>query len=397
VRRDGGRRLVSDLGLVGIATFAMDAALYAYSAIFTNFFVNDLHFNARDLGLVESLREVPGFLTVVMAALTVRFHESRLAAFSLLAMGIGLAAISGAHSFLFLVAAGMVWSIGFHLFSPLSNGLVLAATESGQEGRALGWIGGVGAAGTLAGMFMVFLLVGPLGLRYTFIPAGICALIGGVALLFTRDRKFVPRTRIVFRKRYLIYYALSLLDGSRRQIFMTFAVFLLIKQYNLDVRQVTGLLIVNSVVTTVLTPFIGRMIDRYGERRLLALNYALLIGLFASYALVHNLPALCVLYCIDNAFFAFSLGINSYLGRIAPPEDLTPSLVMGSTANHVAAVGVPVMGGLLWASFGYQVTFLVGAATCLLSVLAALAIRVEAVPARSNLMAATRAEGVSGD
>ena len=383
--QERGARLVSDLALVGVAAFAMNAGLSAYGAIYNNFLVNDLHITAQALGGLESLREVPGFLTVAMAAVTVQFRESRLAAVSLLLMGLGLAAIAGAHSWLYLVAAGMVWSIGFHLFNPLSNGLVLAAAERSQEGRALGWIGGIGATGALAGMAMVFAVVGLLGLRGTFVPTGLIVLAGAVALLFMRDRQVAPRTRLVVRRRYGIYYALTLLDGSRRQIFMTFAVYLLVKVYDLDVQHITALLIVNSIVTTLATPVIGRLIDRYGERRLLALNYACLIFLFAGYALVHNLIVLGVLYCLDNAFFAFSLGINSYLGRIAPPEDVTPSLVMGSTVNHIAAVGVPVAGGLLWSTVGYQVTFLAGAATCLLSVLSALAIRIERAPSPQRI------------
>ena len=363
---------ISDLALVGTSAFCMQAGLAAYGAIYNNFLVNDLHIDAQTLGILESLREVPGFLTVVWAALTVRFRVSRVASVSLLLMGGGLAAISGAHSFWYLVGAGMIWSIGFHLFNPLNNGLVLAASGSARAGRALGWIGGVGSAGALAGMGMVFLVVGFLGLRGTFIPTGISVLIGAVALLFMHDHETTRRTRLVIRRRYWIYYALTLLDGSRRQIFSTFAVFLLIKIYSLDVRTITALLIFNSLVTTLVTPMIGRMIDRYGERRMLVLNYAALIFLFAGYALVHNLLILGVLYCVDNAFFAFSLGISSYLGRLAPPADVTPSLAMGSTFNHVAAVGVPLVGGLLWVSLGYQVTFFAGAATCLLSVLVAL-------------------------
>ena len=383
--QERGARLVSDLALVGVAAFAMNAGLSAYGAIYNNFLVNNLHISVQALGGLESLREVPGFLTVAMAAVTVQFRESRLAAFSLLLMGLGLAAISGAHSWLYLVAAGTVWSIGFHLFNPLSNGLVLAAAERSQEGRALGRIGGIGAAGALAGMAMVFAVVGLLGLRGTFVPTRLVVLAGAAALLFMRDKQVAPRTRLVVRRRYGIYYALTLLDGSRRQIFTTFAIFLLIKVYHLDVQHITALLIFNSIVTTLATPVIGRLIDRYGERRLLALTYACLIFLFAGYALVHNLIVLGLLYCVDNAFFAFSLGINSYLGRIAPPEDVTPSLVMGSTVNHIAAVGVPVVGGLLWSTVGYQVTFLAGAATCLLSVLSALAIRIERAPSPQRI------------
>jgi predicted MFS family arabinose efflux permease len=210
-------------------------------------------------------------------------------------------------------------------------------------------------------------------LRYSFLPAGALVVVGAAALLFLRDREAEQRIRLVFRRRYWIYYALTLLDGSRRQIFSTFAVFLLIQVYHLSVYAITALLIFNSIVSTVVTPFVGRLIDRRGERPMLVLNYFCLIFLFAGYALIHNLPILGVLYCVDNAFFAFGLGISSYLGRMAPRADVTPTLAMGSTFNHIAAVGVPLVGGLLWNTAGYQVTFLAGAATCLVSVIISLA------------------------
>jgi predicted MFS family arabinose efflux permease len=369
------RHRFADLTFVAMSAFCVQAGMSAYSAVFNNFIVNDLHINAQQLGAIESFREIPGFLTVVLAAVTVRFRVSRLAAAALTVMGIGMASIAGAHSFWYLVLSGMVWSIGFHMYNPLNNGLVLAAAAPARQGRALGWIGSIGSIGALVGMGLVFLMVLPLGLRYSFVPAGLMILAGGVALLFLRDREAEQRVRLVFRRRYWIYYALTLLDGSRRQIFSTFAVFLLIKVYGLGVYPITALLVLNSIVSTIVTPYVGRLIDRHGERPMLALNYACLSVLFAGYALVHNLPVLGVLYCVDNALFAFGLGISSYLGRMAPRQDVTPTLAMGSTFNHVAAVGVPLVGGLLWNTAGYQVTFLAGAATCLLSVLIALAIR----------------------
>jgi predicted MFS family arabinose efflux permease len=375
LRPSSPRRRFADLTFVAMSAFCVQAGMSAYSAIFNNFIVNDLHINAQQLGAIESFREIPGFLTVVLAAVTVRFRVSRLAAAALTVMGIGMASIAGAHSFWYLVFSGMVWSIGFHMYNPRNNGLVLAAAAPSRQGRALGWIGSIGSIGALVGMGLVFLMVLPLGLRYSFVPAGVMVLAGGGALLFLRDREAEQRVRLVFRRRYWIYYALTLLDGSRRQIFSTFAVFLLIKVYGLGVYPITALLVLNSIVSSIVTPYVGRLIDRHGERPMLVLNYACLSVLFAGYALVHNLPVLGVLYCVDNALFAFGLGISSYLGRIAPRQDVTPTLAMGSTFNHIAAVGVPLVGGLLWNTAGYEVTFLAGAATCLLSVLVAMAIR----------------------
>jgi MFS family permease len=131
---------------------------------------------------------------------------------------------------------------------------------------------------------------------------------------------------------------------------------------------------------------IGWVIDRSGERKVLTVNYACLVFLFAGYALVHNLWLLVILYCVDNAFFGFSMAINTYLKKIVLPHELSPSLVMGTTVNHIAAEAVPLVGGMLWARYGYQVTFLAGAATCILSVASALAVRVpdRAVVSRSD-------------
>ncbi|HWE61774.1 MAG TPA: MFS transporter, partial [Chloroflexota bacterium] len=214
--------------------------------------------------------------------------------------------------------------------------------------------------------------------RGSFIPAGAIVIAGAVCLALLNDKEAAPRVRIAFRRKYLIYYALTMLDGSRRQIFGTFAVFLLVRTYGVDVRTITLLLLVNTLMTMLSVLPIGRMIDRLGERRLLIGNYSVLIFLFAGYALVHTVLLLGVLYCIDNVLFGFSMAITTYLGKIAPRNEIAPSLAMGGTCNHIAAVSVPMLGGIIWDRFGYQVTFFAGAATCLLSVLVALAVVVPA-------------------
>ena len=367
--------LPSDWTLILGGIFAMNAGLAAYAALYTNFVSDDLHIRPFDLGLVESLREVPGFLTVLLAALTVRIRESHVTAAALLVMGLGMMSYIGAHSLAGLIAASLFWSLGFHLFAPLSNGLILNQSQEGRRGRHMGQSNAVAAVGTLLATLLVLVMVKPLGIRASFVPAGAMILCGAVCLLLLRDNEAAPRVRIVFRRRYLTYYTLTMLDGSRRQIFSTFAIFLLVRIYHVDVRAVTILLLFNTLVTMASALPIGRLIDRMGERWMLIGNYVILTVLFAGYALVHTLLLLGVLFCLDNMLFGCSSAITTYLGRIAAPGELTPSLAMGSTANHIAAVGVPVLGGLIWYSFGYQITFFMGAATCILSVLAALTIQ----------------------
>jgi predicted MFS family arabinose efflux permease len=232
----------------------------------------------------------------------------------------------------------------------------------------------VGAIGTLAGTALVLVLVIPLGLRGSFVPAGVLVLAGAVCLWLLHDREAAPRISIIFRRRYLVYYLLTLLDGSRRQIFSTFAVFLLVRNYHVGVQSITVLLLFNTVVTMICSLPIGRLIDKYGERKVLVSNYAVLVFLFSGYALVHTVVLLGVLFCIDNMLFCCGAAITTYVGKIAPRNEMTPTLAMGGTANHVAAVSVPVLGGIMWDQFGYQVTFFAGAATCILSILVALAV-----------------------
>jgi MFS family permease len=356
--------------------FLMQAGWATYAAIFTNFVSQDLHIHAEGLGLVESLREIPGFLTVALAALTVSIRESRITALALTILGLGLMGYSTVHSLGALIAVTMFGSVGFHLFSPLSSGLVLNNSTPQTGGRRMGQMNTAGAVGTLLGTAMVLLLVTPLGLRGSFVPAGAIILAGALCLALLNDKEAAPRVRIAFRRRYLVYYALTMLDGSRRQIFSTFAVFLLVRKYGVDVHTITILLLFNTTVTMLASLPIGYLIDRIGERRLLIGNYLLLIFLFAGYALVHTVMLLGIFYCVDNALFGCSAAITTYLGKIAPRQEIAPSLAMGGTANHVAAVSVPVLGGILWDQFGYQVTFFTGAATCLLSVMVALAFMV---------------------
>jgi len=182
------------------------------------------------------------------------------------------------------------------------------------------------------------------------------------------------RKRMIFRRRYWLYYFLTFMAGARRQIFMAFAVLLLVQKFNYSVQAVTALFVVNNSVNFFLSPLIGRAIIRFGERRVLSLEYASLIVVFLAYAATDSKWAAGGLYILDHIFFNFSMAINTFFQKMGDPRDVAPSMAVGFTINHIAAVFLPAIGGYLWI-IDYRIPFIAGAAMALISLIAVQQIR----------------------
>ena len=134
----------------------------------------------------------------------------------------------------------------------------------------------------------------------------------------------------------------------------------------------------------------GKLVDHYGERIMLSLSYAGLAIVFFGYASIHHRPTLYVLYCIDNLIFFGGIALTTYLHKIAPEEDLKPTLSMGVTMNHMAAVAAPLVGGFAWRLFGYEVIFLAGSALAVLSLIVSQWVDPEGLLEREKLGGAPR-------
>jgi predicted MFS family arabinose efflux permease len=174
--------------------------------------------------------------------------------------------------------------------------------------------------------------------------------------------------KLIFKKRYWLYYALTFMAGARRQIFMAFAVFLLVKKFEYSVQGIAVLFLINNGVNYFLSPFIGRCIVRFGERRMLSMEYLALIVIFIAYALVESPVLAGALYVLDHVFFNFAIAISTFFQKIADPRDIAPSMAMGFTINHIAAVVLPALGGLLWL-VDYRIPFLAGAGLSFVSLM----------------------------
>ena len=361
-----------DLKLVWIAVFSLGLGFGVYNATFFNFITEFIGIQPKQLGWLEATRELPGFLCFAVAALTMRVAEPLLGAVAFVLMAVGLASMSTVHTVPVLMLWSFVWSAGLHTWMPLQSSMTMHLAGEHEKGRRLGQTAGSWSLGAVTGMAAVFIV----GLRLSYqtwflMGGGFYAVAAYLMASVRRDIGHADKPRLVWKKRYRLYYALAFLEGCRKQVFFTFAVYALTKVYHTHLRVIALLMLVNGLVNMFGAPIVGRWIDRIGERRILLTSYAALILVFIGYAEIRHAHVLYVLYCLDNLFYLSTICLTTFLQKIADPEDLMPTLSMGVTMNHIAAVLVPLIGGYLWASLGYPITFRGGAMVVFLSLLLA--------------------------
>ncbi|HAH87426.1 MAG TPA: hypothetical protein DCL60_08655 [Armatimonadetes bacterium] len=370
-----------NLKLLALATFFLMFGFGAYSATYNNFIVQVLHLQPEQLGVVESLREVPGLIMVLVLAMTMRVAEPVVAAVSLFLVAAGISAYYAINSLATLYIFSFIWSLGLHSWMTVNPSMVMGLSEEGSKGRRLGQLAAVSSFGMICGMLLVLFLGGILGFRIIFLVGGVSSVAAMVFVsMISRDIGHAKKPRMVWKRKYSLYYLITFLEGCRKQVFLTFAVFALVRNYHTPVKIVALLMIINSLVNVLFSARVGRLIDRIGEKRVLFFCYAALIPVFLGYALVRQPFYLYILYVLDNLFFLGSIGLTTYLQKIALPEDLMPSLAMGVSMNHAAAVVVPLAGGYLWQNLGYPVTFMGGAVVVAVSAAAVLLMKTPKKP-----------------
>jgi predicted MFS family arabinose efflux permease len=356
--------------LLAAATLAFSFGFGIYSGLIPNFAAGYLGLSRRDLGLLESLREVPGLLTAGIIGLLASIAEPRLAALAMAIMSLGIGLTGQAGSFTQLVACSVFWSIGLHVWLTIQPSITLTLSPPGRHGRSLGMIGRYGSLALLAGLLFVAATARTLSYSRAFALAGGVIVLGCVAALaITRTRGGGLEQRLVFRWRYRLYYLLMLLDGGRRVLIQTFVLLILVREFQVAKQQVALLMVLTNGLTMLLSPVVGGWVDQFGERRVLSAYYLAVVGTFFAYTRVSSALAFAAVYLLDSTLFTCAVGIPTYARHLCPKEDLSPTLAMGLTMNHVAAVSVPVTAGLLWSALGYRTIFFGGMALAAVSLL----------------------------
>ncbi len=349
-----------------------------------NFFVETLGLSSNQVLELEGIREIPGLVLIFLAAFTMHLPLAWQGIISLLLMGVGYALQAFVGSYTGLLAMAIIASFGFHLWTPLNYAIGMSLSAKKNTGRILGVLASVGSLAGIVGMGVLSLL----STVFETLPLGVYFLIGGIFIMFAAF--FVARlpkdlgatevkpARILVKRRYWLYYVLIFFSGARKLVLGSFVTLVLVQDHNLHVWQVSTLMLVSSVLNLLISPVMGSLIDRFGERVTTTVSYVILALCCVGYATVANLWVLLALWTLIKLVAPLGLGLSTYIYRTAPPEELTPTLTAGVTFDHISSVGVPFLSGALLPVINYSGIFLGSAALILLSIPFARALQVKA-------------------
>lgn len=345
------------VALLFVMAMAMPIAFYAWYALLNNFVVEVADFDGADIGLLHTVREIPGFLAFLVIFIIIIIREQVFGLLSLVLLGVATAFTAWFPHLGGILMLTFLSSIGFHYYETVNQSLQLQWLPKEKAPQMLGWLMGAGSATSLVVFILIVLMWDTLGLTYNlvFMVAGFTT--AGLALfcLFAYPQFESPtpqRKEMVLRKRYWLYYALQFMSGARRQIFMVFAGFMMVEKFGFEVHHLTGLYLINLVINMLAAPFLGKAVGFFGERRTLIFEYIGLFVVFLAYAGIYwfswGVLLAAILYVIDHILFGFALALKTYFQKIADPADIAPTAAVAFTINHIAAVFLPVLLGLLW-------------------------------------------------
>jgi len=329
---------------------AVPLSFATWNNLINNFAIERAAFTGAEIGVLQSLREVPGFLALGVVAVLLLIREQSLALWSLLLLGIGTAATGYFPTVLGLYLTTVVMSVGYHYYETVQSSLALQWIDKKHAPETLGRIIAVGSFAAVLSYLFILFVFSKLGIDFkeTYLIGGgltvVIALIAWLSFPSFPD-EVVQHKKVIIRSRYWLYYALTFISGARRQIFIVFAGFLLVEKFNYSVPEISLLFFVNGGLNMLLAPKVGRLIGRWGERRALILEYIGLIIIFVSYAFVDDAFVAGGLYVVDHLFFALAIAIKTYFQKVADPADIASTAAVGFTINHIAAVIIPAVFG----------------------------------------------------
>lgn len=387
--------------LLVVMAAALPLAFSTWVALLNNFVIEAAGFDGVDIGWLQSVREVPGFLAVGVIVVIMFMREQTLALISLLTLAIAVMITGFFPTVGGLLVTTMISSIGFHYYATVSQSLQLQWIDKEKAPQTLGWIVSAGSAAALVayGLLVVSWKTFDLSYNFVYMMGGGATLVIVVICWFAYPKFESPHaqhTKMILRKQYWLYYLLQFMAGARRQIFVVFAAFMMVEKFGFEVHEVTALFLVNFAANMIFAPMMGHLIARIGERNALAFEYVGLTLVFLAYGGIFffgwGVILAAALYVIDHLFFALAFALKTYFQKIADPKDIAPTAAVSFTINHIAAVFLPASLGYLWITSPTMV-FVLAAGMAVTSLVLALMIPRHPEPGNETIF--SRVQGLS--
>jgi predicted MFS family arabinose efflux permease len=352
---------------------AVPLSFATWQALINNFAIEQAAFSGVEIGILQSLREIPGFIAFGVIFLLLIIREQSIAFLALIVLGIGTAMTGFLPSIMGLYFTTVLMSMGYHYAETIQQSLSLQLVRRERLPLVMGRQIAVGSFTGLLVFGALFGLMEVLNVDYRWVyltGGGLTVIIASLMYFkfphFKGDAK--QHKKIILRKRYWLYYLLTFLSGARRQIFVVFAGFLMVEKFHFNVGEMALLFLVNGVLTIYLAPRIGRLVSVWGERKTLTLEYIGLVIIFSCYAIADSVIFVSLLYILDHIFFAMAIALKSYFKKIADPADIASTAGVSFSINHIAAVVLPIALGLVWI-YSTALVFIVGAGIAMMSLI----------------------------
>lgn len=357
--------------LLYVMALSMSFSFAAWMSLLNNFVIEAASFDGSQIGILQSLREIPGFLAFTVVLVLIFVCQQKLAYMSIMALGLGVLLTGYFPSALGLYITTVIMSIGFHYLETLNQSLSLQWLSKDKAPIILGKITAAKSAISLVVFVLIYMMMKYYSLEYKYVYlffGGITFLVGILAwFLFEHFKEEVAQEKkIKLKKEYWLFYTLTFFAGARRQIFIVFAGFLLVEKFGVDVHNMVALLFINSVLNMYFAPKIGKFIAKFGESIALKVEYIGLMLVFVSYAFVENLYFAYFLFVLDHLLFSMAIALKTYFQKIADPKDIASASAVSFTINHIAAVFLPALLGLVWL-YSSSLVFIIGASIALIS------------------------------
>ena len=361
----------SRVALLYILSIFMVFSFSAWMSLLNNYVIEVASFDGSQIGILQSLREIPGFLAFTVVLVIIFIAQQRLAYISMIALGIGVLLTGYYPSAVGLYMTTVIMSIGFHYLETLNQSLSLQWLSKDKAPIILGKISAAKSFTALLAFIIIYIMMKYFNIEYKDVYTffGIVTIIAGIIAWIGFEHfkdDVVQEKKLTLKKEYWLFYLLTFFAGARRQIFVVFAGFLLVEKFGVDIHNMVALLFVNSILNIYFAPKIGKFIARFGERITLRFEYIGLILVFVSYAFVDNLYLAYALFVVDHLLFSMAIALKTYFQKIADPKDIASASAVSFTINHIAAVFLPFVLGLVWL-YSHSLVFIIGALIGLLS------------------------------